>query len=807
MKKKILSGILAFSMLFGMASPMPMTVSAEEAGAAGGAEAKEIVLEKSTKGNPIAGFDEQNNLIYAGDPSILVDGDTVYLYVGHDDRAGGGSYYMPDYLCYSTKDMKNWTYHGVIMDMKSVSWATDDSAWAAQVIKYQGKYYLLYCAERKSGGKAVAAAVSDEPTKGFVDTGILINPDQSNSATYVLEDGKTVKEKYNQNKHSNGESFGWEDIDPTAWIESAEDSKDGKEHVYMAWGNTYPWMCELEIDGDNVKVKDQDGDGQITQGIDKDLWYQDISGIPAIASNGNQKDVVTFTEAPYLYRRQDDKGTYYGDYYLFYATHWREEMGYARTSDITSNKWVHGGVIMEPTATSDTNHPAVFDFQGHTYFIYHNGSLGAGMGQRRVICVEELFFNEDGSIKYIQETSTGLTGVSSQILDSAGNPIAHENFNNSLLDSEYSVAKKGINPKRVSVNKNADTADATWEIEPGKSDKTKESYVSIESYNKPGTYLRVVEQESGYGVTLEHDINGNNKADNTGKTEESESMTFRTLEGFAGNGVTFESVKYPGYYLTSRNGVLTVSDKPEKAECTFTVSNGQALTAPVSSVSVQKTKRTYEQGEAVSEDDIRITVNYENGTARFRRGGFTTNAASIDTSKAGNQTLTVSYKEDGKDYESSITLTVLAKQPAIEKDITPAKDLPKKNSVRTVGALKYKVTKVDEYNTDGTNGTVTVTGMASGAKYSKAASVKIPDTVKIDGYTFKVKAVAAKAFQKKGTLKTITIGSNVTSIGKDAIKGINNKATIKIPSARYNAVKKLLTSKVGYKKSMKLKKI
>ena len=81
MKKKILSGILAFSMLFGMASPMPMTVSAEEAGAAGGAEAKEIVLEKSTKGNPIAGFDEQNNLIYAGDPSILVDGDTVYLTV------------------------------------------------------------------------------------------------------------------------------------------------------------------------------------------------------------------------------------------------------------------------------------------------------------------------------------------------------------------------------------------------------------------------------------------------------------------------------------------------------------------------------------------------------------------------------------------------------------------------------------------------------------------------------------------------------------------------------------------------------
>lgn len=74
-------------------------------------------------------------------------------------------------------------------------------------------------------------------------------------------------------------------------------------------------------------------------------------------------DMVTFTEAPYLYRRQDAEGNYFGDYYLFYATHWREEMGYARSTDITSNKWTHGGVIMEPTATSDTNHPAIFNFR------------------------------------------------------------------------------------------------------------------------------------------------------------------------------------------------------------------------------------------------------------------------------------------------------------------------------------------------------------------------------------------------------------------------------------------------------------
>ncbi len=94
-----------------------------------------------------------------------------------------------------------------------------------------------------------------------------------------------------------------------------------------------------------------------------------------------------------------------------------------------------------------------------------------------------------------------------------------------------------------------------------------------------------------------------------------------------------------------------------------------------------------------------------------------------------------------------------------------------------------------------------------GIKSSKLTSVVIPDTVAIDGYTFKVKAIAAKAFYKKSKLKTITIGSNVTSIGKNAITGINKKATIKVPSARYKAVKKLLNSKIGFKKTMKIKKV
>lgn len=795
MKKKLLSGILTLSMLFGIFAPMPMTVSAEPDGAA---EPEEVVLEKSTQGNPIAGFDDTNNLVYAGDPSILVDGDTVYLYVGHDDQGAGGSYNMPNYLLYSTKDMKTWTYHGEIMNMKDVSWATNDSAWAAQVIKYKGKYYLLYCAERNQGGsgKCVAAAVADSPLGPFKDVGILITPDMTDATQY-----------------GRPKSFGWEDIDPTAWIDN-EGKED--ERIWMAWGNTNPYMCELEIDGESVKVKDVNGDGKISQGDDRatgDIWYQK-NDIPAAAA-GNGSGDVTFTEAPYLYRRQDANGEYYGKYYLFFATHWREEMGYATADSLEDNNWKFGGKLMEPTATSDTNHPAVFDFQGHTYFIYHNGSLAAGMGQRRVICVEELVFNEDGSIPYIQETSTGLTGFTSTISDGAGKFVAHRSFHNTLQDADYPLYDIKVN-----VSASADEEDMRWEMKPGKSDVTKGSYVSIESYNKPGCYLMATKTETkdetteaketteetaaSYGVVLAHDHNDNKKATTAGIAAESDAMTFRTLKGAAGQGVIFESVKYPGYYLTAKDGVLTLDNNMQAPESTFTVANGIPQMTEVTSVSVQKSKKTYQQGETFNLDDIRVGVRYANGTSKFlnNKNAFTVNADSIDTGKPGKQTMTVTYSEYGTTYPMNISITVMEKPKVIETDITPAKDLPKKNSVRTVGNLKYKVTKTDGYNTDGTNGTVSVTGI----KNNKLTAVKIPNTVNIDGYTFKVNAIASKAFYKKSKLKTITIGSNVTSIGAKAIDGINKKAVIKVPSARYNAVKKLLNSKTGYKKTMKLKK-
>jgi hypothetical protein len=477
---------------------------------------------KSAGGNPILGFDGDGNTLYAGDPAAFVDGDTVYLYAGHDTSTSDG-YVMPEWVCYSSKDMKTWTYESVIMKATDISWRVNDTtAWASQVIKHGDTYYFYYCTTNKNASKyhSIGVAISSSPTGPFTDIGT------------ALVDGKTLTPENTSE---------WNDIDPTVWVETV----DGEEHRYLAWGNGEFYVCELNED--MTSIKDISGDGQITS---DDIKHQTFTNL--------QTD-LGYTEAPWIYRQQDENGNYTGKYYLFAAFGWREQMGYA-TSDSMYGPWDFGGIIMPPTATSNTNHPAVIDFKGKTYFIYHNGSLPWGSGFRRSVCVEEMTINADGTIDPIQETSVGLTGTMSQIkLSSSNTYIYHENFVNPSGDSDYPL-KKQISATNT-VESLTDDLDSAWEIMPGKADSTNENYVSIQSVNKPGLYICV----SGTGVILTQQ--------DTTATSLAKKMTFKTVEGINGDSgsVSFESVSKKGYFLTVKDGDLTLSDGSDASACSFNI--------------------------------------------------------------------------------------------------------------------------------------------------------------------------------------------------------------------------------------------
>ena len=496
-------------------------------------DVQEITIEKSKSGNPFLGFDDKGNIFYGGDPSILVDGDTVYAYVGHDTSTTE-SYYMPDWHCYSSKNMIDWTYEGEILSNSEIKWASDKySSWAGQVVKYHDKYYFYYCtgANAENGGdRSIGVAVSYSPTGRFVDIG---KPLVRNTDTY---DGEIA----------------WEDIDPTFWIETDE---EGVEHRILGWGNYRSFNCELNEDMISIKIKDGD-ETRLSVEKASDMPNADIKiGVIKGLPSGHQ-----YTEAPYYYKRILLDGT--TRYYLFFAYDWREQMAYAycdNLKDFINNEWTFGGVIMEPSATSNTNHMAVFDFKGHTYYVYHDGSLPHGSGYRRVACIEEFKVNDDGTIPYIKKTAVGLTGTVSQITDLNGNYIYVEKFENTLNDEDYPMVGKAISVDHFNGE------ESEWEINPGKSDKLKDSYISFESNYKPGMYLAVgdIKSDGTYDIVLSQDVNGT--------INEANSMTFRTILGLSGTGVSFESVLLPGYYLSSSKNDLILTSNPVVEEATFNV--------------------------------------------------------------------------------------------------------------------------------------------------------------------------------------------------------------------------------------------
>lgn len=549
-----LAGVLACSSLTGCGNPKEDTKESSDAPVKDAVENEnkedaknpvaelytvkdgEVVFAKST-GNPLVGNSTSGDYVYGGDPSVLVDGDTVYLYTGHDTSSDSevarAIYRIEEYLCYSTKDMVTWKSEGVVMkaDTSNVTWARDSStAWASQVAKHydkeagKDKYYLYFCSwDRTSYGKqSIGVAVSDSPTGPFIDKG----------------------EPLVQGTLTEPESNAWNDIDPTVWIETDE---SGEEHRYLAWGNSKYYICELNED--MISVKDLNGDGKITCGQTPE--EADILN--------HQSGLQSFTEAPWIYRRQDENGNYYGDYYLFYAHGWRERMAYATTDNLLTGTWKFGTILMLPTATSNTNHMAVFDFKGKTYFVYHNGSLPGGNGYRRSACITELEFQEDGSIAPLSETAAGLLGTVCTIRSKAEDAlVSHENFINSSRDDAYPYT--GV---LVGTDASSYDVDAEWVLNAGKADASMEAYVSIQAENKPGLYLTANEDKT---VTLSQDTNA---SEDTAKKQ-----TFHSVTGLDDEkGVSFESVAYPEMYLTIKEGKLCLTDGSEAAEATFYVEN------------------------------------------------------------------------------------------------------------------------------------------------------------------------------------------------------------------------------------------
>lgn len=118
---------------------------------------------------------------------------------------------MKDWLLYTSTDMVNWQDRGAVASLKDFKWYKgDNGAWAQQVVRRNGKWYM-YCPIH---GNGIGVLVSDSPYGPFKDP---IN-----------------KPLVWQKEH-------WYDIDPTVYIDD-----DGQ--AYMYWGNPNLYCVKLNED-------------------------------------------------------------------------------------------------------------------------------------------------------------------------------------------------------------------------------------------------------------------------------------------------------------------------------------------------------------------------------------------------------------------------------------------------------------------------------------------------------------------------------------------------------------------------------
>lgn len=291
---------------------------------------------------------------FTADPAVTVYKNKAYAYVGVDKAGVGGWFNMPGWLCYSSEDMKHWTPHGMVLRASDFPDSNPYGAWAAQMVESNGKFYFYVTLDRKDTGEhKIDVAVGDSPLGPF-------KPARTDGTPLITDSMTCDSHRWNA------------DIDPTVWI-------DEDKTPWLAWGNGDCYMVKLkknmiELDSEIQKVPFRN-----------------------------------YSEGPWLFKR---KNLYYNVYAADAPGVQPEQICYSTAENI-NGPWTYRGFITGPASFGFTIHPSVVELNGQWYFFYHDGSYSLdgqpGGDCRRHVCVEYLYFNEDGTIQPIELTSSGVS--------------------------------------------------------------------------------------------------------------------------------------------------------------------------------------------------------------------------------------------------------------------------------------------------------------------------------------------------------------------------------------------------------------
>nr|BAF57320.1 putative glycosyl hydrolase family43 [uncultured symbiotic protist of Reticulitermes speratus]BAF57321.1 putative glycosyl hydrolase family43 [uncultured symbiotic protist of Reticulitermes speratus] len=293
---------------------------------------------------------------FFADPTARVwpdDPDTLYVYPSHDVYPARGCDLMDLYHVFSTQDenMEKWTDHGIIVQATDTTtngqtWGRPEGGfmWAPDAVFYNGTYYFYF--PHPSGSDwgstwKIGVATSKNPASGFKVVGYI--PDVPSL------------------------------IDPCVFIDD-----DGTPYLFIGGGN-HAMYGKLNTDMVSLAEPMQD-----IQGL------EDFHEATFVFKKG---DIYYFT---YSDNHEDGRDGVAGDNRLRYAT-----------SNSVRGPWENRGIYMNPT-DSYVNHGSIVQFKGRWFQFYLNSALSLKVGEfndwTRSVCVDEVFFNEDGTIQIVKQT-------------------------------------------------------------------------------------------------------------------------------------------------------------------------------------------------------------------------------------------------------------------------------------------------------------------------------------------------------------------------------------------------------------------
>jgi len=292
------------------------------------------------------------NPIFKGwyaDPEARIFKKTYWVYPTYSDKYEKQVYFD----AFSSTDLVTWTKHSHILDSSSIHWA-HKAMWAPSVTEKNGRYYFFFGAndiqsDKEYGG--IGVAVADQPGGPFKD--------------YL---GKPLVDKFHN---------GAQPIDQFVF-------KDTNGQYYLIYGG---WRhC-------NIAKLNSDFTGFVP--------YEDGTTFKEITPEGYVEGSFMFIRNGKYYFMWSEGGWTGPDYSVAYAVSGSPLGPFKRIGKILqqdssiANGAGHHSIIQVPN-------------EDKWYIVYHRRPLTEKDGNSREVCIENMYFDQNGFIKPVVLTKKGV---------------------------------------------------------------------------------------------------------------------------------------------------------------------------------------------------------------------------------------------------------------------------------------------------------------------------------------------------------------------------------------------------------------